>query len=736
MAKSPKVHEEALDRFGIVESAEKSERQESVEDIRFAQTVDGQWDDIAKKARTGRPRYTLNQIAAAIDTIVGDQRQNEISPDVLALTADAKEAETYEGIIRNIEAQSSAKNIYDSAFDEALNGGYGGWRIITKFNENDIFDQDILLEPIRSATTSLWFDQDAKQYDKRDAMFAFLTWDMSLEAFKRKYPKATVNDFNQKKYTQGTCSTWFKGETIRLAEYWRKIPVKRELGLLNDGRVVDLKEFAPIIDEQAALGIEVVKTRTVDAHKVQRYIMNGAEILEGPEEWAGKYIPLIPLFGKVNYIEGKTYVRGLVRFAKDAQRIYNYIRSFIVETTALTPKDPYWITATQAKGYTDQLGRMAVDNPPFQLYNADIDAPGPPSRSGAPQIQQAMIEQAQSASLDITKTLGVTSGVAQPMAGTDLDMRSGKAIEAQARRGDSGAFVFSDNLVKSIEYSAIVLVDLIPRIYDTARVIRIIQPDGEVEVKPINQVQVDQQTGAEVIVTDLTAGKYDVTASSGPMFATQREKAAETLQNLAINNPVFAEVTPDLIAKSLDTPMSDELHKRIRKQMIISGIAEPTEEESEEMNVEQMKQDALVQQLTGQISQQLQQDGNIRLLNSEAAKREAEVMKMVQDRDIVATQSAADVDKKVADTAKTVVDTNKSEMDANKTANEAMGVMLDNIGKMIATGIPLDQAVHELRVSQEDLINVTQQDVIPGPNSEQRQMVKLQLIQSLQQQAT
>lgn len=733
MAKLPKIHKEALDRFEIIESAEKDERKESIEDIRFAQTKDGQWDDIAKTARTGRPRYTLNQIAAAIDTIIGDQRQNEISPSVLALTDDAKEAETYEGIIRNIEAQSSARNIYDSAFDEALNGGYGGWRVITRHNENDIFTQDICLEPIRSATTSLWFDQDAKQYDKRDAKFAFLTWDMSIEAFKNKYPKATVNDFNQKKYLQDTCRTWFKGETIRLAEYWRKIPIRREMGLLNDGRVIDLKEEAAVLDELAAIGIKVVKTRTVGAHKVQRFIMNGAEILEGPEEWAGKYIPLIPLFGKINYIEGKTYVRGLVRFAKDAQRIYNYIRSFIVETTALTPKDPYWITAEQAKGHTDKLARMAIDNPPFQLYNPDPDAPGAPSRTGAPQIQQAMIEQAQTASLDITKTLGVSAGTAQPMAGTDLDMRSGKAIEAQARRGDSGAFVFSDNLVKSIEYSSVVLVDLIPRIYDTARVIRIIQPNGEVEVKPINQVQVDQQTGAEVIVNDLTAGKYDVTASSGPMFATQREKAAETLQNLAVNNPVFAEVTPDLIAKSLDTPMSDELHARIRKQMIVAGIAEPTDEEAQEMNVEQMKQNQLIQQLTQQIAAQLQQDGNIRLLNSEAAKREAEVNRMLQDQKIDAFQAAADVDNTIADTDKKRADTDKSKVDANKTTNDAMGVMLDNIAKMMQSGIPIDQAVRELKITQEDLIFISQQAISPGPNSEQMQLAQASLIQALQQ---
>ena len=719
MAKQQKktVYREALDRFNTIESAEQNERRLGVEDLRFAQTPDGQWDDIAKTAREGRPRYTLNQIAAAIDTIMGDQRQNEISARVLALSSESTEAETYEGIIRNIEATSSAKNIYDSAFDEQLNSGYGGWRIVTRFNDDD-FTQSIFLEPIRSATTSLWFDMDAKQYDKRDAKFAFLTWSLSLEEFKRRYPNATITDFSDKKYSTGNCETWFKAENVRLAEYWRKVPVMRNLALLSDGRVIDVDKTENVLDELKKTGIEVVKTRKAKSHKIERYIINGAEVLEGPEDWAGKYIPLIPLYGKINHIENRTHIRGLVRFAKDAQRIYNYLRSALVETTALTPKDPYWVTAAQAKGYVGELASMNTRNPAFQLYNPDPASPGPPKRTGAPQVQQAMIEQAQSAQLDITRTLGVTAGTAQPMAGTDLDTRSGKAIEAQARRGDAGAFVFSDNLVKSIEYSSVVLVDLIPRIIDTAQQIRIMKPDGSVEVKLVNQEIIDEQTLESVKVNDLAAGKYDVIAKTGPMHATMREKAATVLQELAGSNQMFAEVTPDLIAKSLDTPMADELHTRIRKQMIAQGIVEPTEEDAQEMNVEQLKQDKLIATLVPQIRQEMQNDANVRLLNAEAGKREAEVEK-------IKVTTASDIDESTADSK-------QADLDANKTANEAMGVMLDNIAKQLQLGVPIDRVTHNLRITQEDVIAVSQQEIAPGPNSEQQAEMQAVLVQALQ----
>lgn len=720
--KLEKVHKEAVDRYSVIEDAEGSHRRLAVQDIRFAQTPDGQWDDLAKKKRADRPRYTLNKIAAAIDTIIGDQRQNQISAKAVGLTDDADQAELIDGHIRSIEIQSSAKNLYDQAFDEMLNGGYGGWRVATRFSDDEVtqaaFYQDIFLEPIKSATTSLWFDLEAKQYDKRDGGHAFLTWSMGKEARKAKYPKATINDFTHERYTSGACKAWFKGDNVLLAEYWRKVPITRNLALLSDGRVIDEDEDGAVVEQSAALGVTVLKRRTVKTHKVEQYIVDGAQVLEGPNDWAGKYIPLIPLYGKINHIEDETHIRGLVRFAKDAQRVYNYLRSALVETTALTPKDPYWLTPKQAKGHTTKLGQMATKNPPFQLYNADPATPGPPARTGAPQLQQAMVEQASSAALDITQTLGVTAGTAQPTAGTDLDMRSGKAIEAQARRGDAGAFVFSDNFLKSMQFSSVVLVDLIPRIIDSDRMLRTVDPDGTEQLTRVNETVADPQNpGKFIIVNDLTTGRYDVTAKTGPMFATQREKEKTVLQELATENAAFAELTPDLIAKSLDTPLADELHTRLRKNMIARGIVEPTDEEAQEMQVEAMKREQIISELVPQITQQLQNDAQVRLLNAEAGKREGEVALL----ELQATAKAQDLD----------ADANKSDMDTNKAANEAYTAMLANLEKQLQLGIPLDEAAHALRIGQQDLIALSQQAIVPGPNSEQQQAVQQQIQQFL-----
>jgi hypothetical protein len=455
---------------------ERDNRELGVEDARFAQTQDGMWEsDDEDDTSPDVPKYTFNLVASAIDTVIGDQRQNEISIRVRPAGegADKKDADTFNGLIKNIMSQSDFDAIHNNAFDEMLNSGYGGLRVVTEFARDDVninsFDQEVKIEPINSAVTSLFFGP-SKKYDKSDALYAFLTWNESLQTYKAQYPDANVTDFNQELYGQDPYVHWFNGNEIQLAEYWRKVPIKRKIALLSDGRVIDLEDEKRVIDELASVGIEVVRTRTIDDWQVERYIMNGAEILKPVEKWAGKLIPLIPLYGKTSCIDNRQYVRGLVRFAKDAQRVYNYLRSTIVAVISKAPKDPYWATSKQAVGHKEQWEKMNTSDDPVLFYEPDPAAPGPPQRSGAPAVPAALIEAAQTAKLDVQAAMGVSAGTAQPTAGTDLDMRSGKAIEAQARRGDSGAYSFMANDALSIQALGDVLVDIIPRTYDGTRI--------------------------------------------------------------------------------------------------------------------------------------------------------------------------------------------------------------------------------------------------------------------------
>lgn len=681
MADNKTIHQTAMDQFSRIEDKERDQRLSAVEDIKFAQVEDGQWDDKAIKKRAGRPRYTINRVAGAIDQLVGDQRQNRTDIKIRPVSGGADEniAKTMTGLIRNIESQSKASNAYDNAFDETTNGGFGGWRVVTEFNDDDSFDQDVKIKPILGATTSLWFDPSAQEYDKRDAMFAFLTVDMSIDEYEEKFPDAAKVDFSKEQYNGSSCRTWFKEDNVVVvAEYWVKTPIIKEIGLLSDGRVIDLKEEAAVLDELAEKGITVQKTRKAKSHKVEMYLISGSEILEGPKEWAGKHIPLIPMFGRQATVEGQTFTRGVVRFAKDANRIYNYATSAAIETAALTPKDPIWITGKQASGHEERLRNFNTQNSPFMLYNADPQAPGAPQRGGAPAVQGAFVQQIQQASMDLYHV----TGMQPPSLGANPELKSGKAIQAQERLGDRGSYIFTDNLSKSIEYTAEILLDLLPKIYDTERQIRIMQQDGETETVTINETVMDQDSDEFIIVNDLSIGKYDVVTETGPAFATQRQESAQQLIDLVTNSPQFEALAMDLIAKDLPVLESKELSKRVRKQMIGQGIIEPTEEEIKDLGLDQPSQPD---------PQQVAVTDNINM----------QTEKLISD-----------IENQDAKTRQTIIDTQQKTIDSYKTYIESLQLSQE-------AGVPLSESDHDIRIKQRDLIVDTQQEAEPGPNSEQ-----------------
>ena len=678
-----KIHALAIKRFERVENKGRDQRKLAIEDIKFAQTEDGQWDDDAKEKRKNRPRFTINRVAGAVDQLIGDQRQNRTNIKIRPVSGGASEdvAKTMTGLIRNIEADSKASNAYDTAFDEVVNGGFGGWRVTTEFSDDDAFEQDIKIKPLNTATTSLWFDDAAIEYDKRDAAFAFVTVDMPKDEHKDRFPKSSMSEWSQEQYNTSGCNDWFGDNSVRVAEYWVKTPVTKNIALLSDGRVIDSDEEKAVLDELAKSGVTVKKTRSVKSHKVEMYLMDGSGILEGPKAWAGKFIPLIPMYGRQSQIEGQTYTRGIVRFAKDANRIYNYATSSVIETAALTPKDPIWITAAQAKGHEPKLKNFANQNSPFMLYNSDAKAPGAPQRGGAPAVQSASLQQIQQASMDLYHV----TGMQPPSIGVNPELKSGKAIVAQEKQGDRGSFIFTDNLSKSIDYSAEILVDLIPRIYDTARQVRIMQQDGEtenVEINTVNEEVIDQQTGEAVLVNDLSIGKYDVVTETGPAFATQRQESAAQILELIKNSPQFEALAMDLVAKDLPILETKELTKRVRKVMIQNGTIEPTEQEIEDLGLNKPQQPD---------PQQVAITDNI----------------------------AMQTEKLMSDITNTDAKTSETLVKAQGEAVDAYKVLLETYEKQVSLGIPLSDADTAIIIKQRDIVAESQQALDEGPNSEQ-----------------
>ena len=574
------IHSEALKRFEASASAERNERDECLEDFRFCWVQGAQWSDVDTNARQDRPRFELNKVAVPVNQLIGEQRQNRVTMKARASkgAATKKMADNLTGLMRNICNECGFQDVTDNAFKELATGGFGAWCLSVDYADDDSFDQEIKIKTIRSAASSVFYDPSAVEELKQDAKWIMVTEDMDRSSFMKKYPDSAVGSLSAPT-NAGFLSEWQTRDTVRIADYWTKEQVKTEIALMSDGRHLELnKKTKSVLDELEAAGITIEKTRQTYKNKVTHYKISAGEILEGPHEWAGSMIPVVPIFGYNIWIDGQHYYHGMVRMAKDPQRIYNYATSQAIEVSALTPKDPYWVTPSMMQGHESQMRNFNVTNNPFMFYNEDPVSPGPPKRAGAPSVQTALIQQVQQADADVQATTGLYA----PSLGEATTDQSGRAILALQRQGNVSTHELTDNLVKAVQYTGKILIDLIPKIYDTERQVAILAEDGTTEDIILNQTVLDQQTRNEVILNDISMGKYDVVSASGPSFATQRSETLNILVKLAESNPEFAAVSSDLIAKNVDFDQSEELSKRIRKQMLAQGLVDPTQEEIEE----------------------------------------------------------------------------------------------------------------------------------------------------------
>lgn len=722
----PGVHEEAMNRWKHIVAREEESRVLAVADKIFVDQEGGTYNqdtaflsgDPATNQASGTdddpppPRYQIDRITPVLEEAVSDQREAQIQIQVRP-TSDVESglADTFNGLIKNIESTSDAEDAYDGAFDEVQKSGYGGWQIVTRY-EDDSFEQEIGIEPVLNATQSLFFGPATKA-TKEDALYAFHIWNLDKEEFNAQHPDEDKIDWPTESLEK-IQRTWFNREnnTVRMAAYWRKRPVKKEIVMLSDLRVVGVEDLDAALKDSPDLAIELdgngkERRRTVDTYEVERFIMNGVKVLKGPQKWLGKFIPLIPEYGVRSHVDGHETIRGKVRKGKDAQQIYNYVTSAIVETGALSPKDFHWMTAEQAEGHMNELERMNVDKNPIQFYT-HIEGVPPPVKGVGPTVQQALIEQRIAAKEDIHASVGAGVGVED---GTAADPRSGEAIIQGNVNREKGNSIYFANHKRAITYTGIQLTDLIAKLWTTQRQRRIIQPDGTVEFVSVNETKVDLPSGTKTIINDLTQAAFDVAVDVGPAFASQRQQGAEQLTGLAKENEAFAQDTPDLIAKNLDIPGSDELHKRLRRRGILNGTIEPTDDEREEFNLDQREQ--IIQEVTPQIREQVAQEANIRLIEAQATQLNAQAINF----NAAVAQKEAEVQETAAKTEKTIEETENVQMDSLKKAIDANTAMTQTMIDKLEAGLQPTQGEIDNLNKQDDLVEDAQQDINPGASS-------------------
>lgn len=589
----------AKERFDLAVEAENEFRTQALEDLKFR--VGEQWPEEVRREREAdrRPCLTINKIPQHVKQVTNDQRQNKSSIKIHPIDdkADIETAKIFQGIIRHIESDSNADVAYNTSFDSSVTCGRGFFRILTDFCDPMSFDIEAKFKRVRNPF-SVYMDPNSQELDGSDMEWCFVFEDMSEDSYNNLFKDSKLSNMDDWAGIGDQAKNWFNGKQVRIAEYFYKTYEDADIVLLSNKEVLlksDLPEILP-------LGIKVIAERRTKLPKVNWCKINGVEILE-KTEWPGRWIPVIPVYGDEIDVEGKLILEGIIRHAKDPQRMYNYWASSETETIALAPRAPYIGAEGQFEGHEDQWESANRRNHAFLQYK-------PTTISGqlAPPPQRNVYEPAVSA---ITQARGLaaedlksTTGIYDASLGNRSNESSGIAIQRRNNQSQTSNFHFVDNLTISKRHAGRILVDVIPKIYDTARAARIIGEEGEQEIVRINE---EFERNGKKVTYNLGVGKYDVAVDTGPSFATRRQEAATSMLEMSKANPQITQLAGDLMVKNMDWPGKDEVAERLKKALP-PGIAEDDKDQKKmpippqvKAQMDQMGQ--LIDQLTQKLNE-------------------------------------------------------------------------------------------------------------------------------------
>ena len=570
-------------RLKMAMAAYSDSREDELDDLRFmAGSPDNQWqwpaDVLATRGAVqgqninARPCLTINKLPQHVRQVTNEQRQNRPSGKVIPVddNADIEVAEIFDGIVRHIEYMSDADVAYDTACDNQVTYGEGYIRLVTEYCNEESFDQDVRIMRVRNAF-SVYMDPTIQDPCGADAQWCFVTQDMTKAEYEREFPDASpISSILATAVGDESMSAWLDQDTIRIAEYFY-YKFKRETLHLYPGNLTAWKN-SPQDKLLAAQYGQPIRKREVDRKKVMWMKTNGYDVLD-EREWPGKYIPVVRVVGNEFEVQGQIYISGLVRNAKDAQRMYNYWTSQEAEMLALAPKAPFIGYGGQFEGYEMQWKTANTTNWPYLEVNPDVtDGAGNilplPQRAAPPLPQTGLIQAKMGAGEDIK----ATTGQYDASLGQQGNERSAKAIVAREKQGDVGTYHYVDNLARAIRYVTRQLVDIIPKIYDTQRIARIIGVDGEVQMAKIDPTQqepvreIRDQMGALIEkIYNPSVGTYDVMVTTGPGYMTKRQEALDAMSQILQSNPQLWTVAGDLFIKNMDWPGAQEMAKRFRK---------------------------------------------------------------------------------------------------------------------------------------------------------------------------
>lgn len=560
--------QKAKECFKEDQEAFRDNRERMLEDLRFSNPAcPEQWDDAVRRSREqseggARPCLTFDQTNQYIAQVVNDSRQNKPGIKVIPVDsgADVEVAEKIEGMIRHIEYSSRAGIAYDTAQEYAARIGLGWLRVVPEVVQAERNEQEIRIKRVHDPLSVL-LDANSQEPDGSDASRGFIETVLTKKAYKELYPKASVISWDSTDRMDG----WIADESVRVCEYFYKVETKVNnlviAGPAGERMTVTEDEYWRLA-EQTGMRPMVEATFPSTQTEVKWVKMSGMEILE-ETDFPSRFIPLVPVLGYEVYVEGRRYLCGMTRRMMDSQRAYNYERTSYIEQVALQPKAPFVIPWESVENFQDEWATANTSNRAYLPYNA-VDSEGRqlplPNRQGPPPVGTAFIQGGALALSDIQASIGMY----RANLGAPSNETSGRAINARQREGDTANYHYIDNLSRSIEHLGRIIVDMIPKIYDTARVARITGDDGSVEAVEINPEMANaKQKTADALVINPSVGQYDVRVKVGPSYSTLRQESAEAIGQILQGNPqAFAVLGPEW-AKMQDWPNADKVSKML-----------------------------------------------------------------------------------------------------------------------------------------------------------------------------
>lgn len=666
----------------------------------------GQWDSesLEQRRRQKRPALVLNQLLPFAHQVINDIKKARPAIRVSPVDekADAETAEIFQGIIRNIERQSSANIAYDTAAMNSVGAGLGWIRITTEYANEMSFDQEIFIE--RNINfQSIYIDPNSTELDGSDMDYAFVFEDIPKKIYEERYPDAATDGF----YVND--NDWYNqtDDTVRIAEHFYKemetitiymVEVDTPYGVKKN--TVTKAEYNALIEE--GIDVRIVEDkdgnelkRDTEITKIKHCIFNGTEVLESTD-WLGKYIPIVPVIGEEVWLNGRREFHSLIRQAKDAQRMSNFWKTSEVEVVDIQHKAPVIGATGSFASFPDEWAKANSENLPFLEYDVVYDENGqrvePPQRQMPPQGSPALTQGAAMAVQDIKNALGMHEA-SMGQRGNEI---SGIAVRNRQIYGDNANFHFMDNLSSSIAQVGRILVDLIPKLYNERMVTRILGEDGSEKNVPINQPFIkDEETGNERPVKQgekydgiykLGAGKYDVVCDVGASYSSKRQELADKLTEIYAANPNIMALTGDIFFDVLDMPRSDEIAKRLQAQM-------PPEIMGDDPQAAKLKAAA-------QTMQQMEEQLNTALAALEEKKNNEQF-----DMRLDAEKAQLERDKFMVEAEKTKADIQKIYADIGKENAETAGIRQDNFAVMEAR-------IQEMGATLEMLLDDIEQDLV------------------------